>query len=114
MMLMSMSTHKGGFGMEDTIGQGPRDNSDQSSFRSKLQIAYNSKHPDEAFDGYRQAKSLLTLGDAVQSFLETPGPTTENMCLVNKREFSAKEPWSATRGSYEPMLLLASFLRVLE
>ena len=100
--------------MEDTIGQGPRDNSDQASFRSKLQIAYNSKHPEEAFDGYQQARPLVTLGDAVPSFLETPDPTTEKMCLVNKKGFSAKKPWLATRDSDEPMLLSASFLRVLE
>ena len=46
-MLTSMPTHKGGLGMGDTVGQEPRDNSAQSSFRSKLQIAYNSRPPDE-------------------------------------------------------------------
>ena len=49
-MLTSMPTHKGGLGMGDTVGQGPRDNSAQSSFRSKLQIVYNSRHPDEEIE----------------------------------------------------------------
>ena len=53
----------------------------------------------------QQAKPLVTLGDAVESFLETPDPTTENMCLADKSEFSAKKPWSATRDSYEPRQL---------
>lgn len=49
-MLTSMPIHKGGLGMGDTVGQGPRDNSAQSSFRSKLQIVYNSRHPDEEIE----------------------------------------------------------------
>ena len=46
-MLTSIPAHKGGIGMGDIVGQGPRDNTVQSSFRSKLQIAYNSRHPAE-------------------------------------------------------------------
>ena len=53
----------------------------------------------------QQAKPLATLGDAVESFLATPDPTTENMCLADKRVFSAKKPWLATRDSYEPKQL---------
>ena len=53
----------------------------------------------------QQAKPLVTLGDAVESFLETPDPTTENMCLADKSEFSAKKPWSAASDSYEPRQL---------
>ena len=53
----------------------------------------------------QQAKPLVTLGDAVESFLATPDPTTEDMCLADKREFSAKKPWSARRDSYEPKQL---------
>ena len=53
----------------------------------------------------QQAKPLVTLGDAVESFLETPDSTTENMCLADKSEFSTKKPWSATRDSYEPRQL---------
>lgn len=53
----------------------------------------------------QQAKPLVTLGDAVESFLETPDPTTENMCLADKSEFSAKKPWSAANDSYEPQRL---------
>ena len=49
-MLTSIPAHKGGMGMGDTVGQGPRDNTVQSSFRSKLQVVYNSRHPDEEFD----------------------------------------------------------------
>lgn len=49
----------------------------------------------------QQAKPLVTLGDAVESFLETPDPTTENMCLADKSEFSAKKPWSAASDTYE-------------
>ena len=54
----------------------------------------------------QQAKPLVTLGDAVESFLATPDPTTENMCLAEKRVFSAKKPWLARRDSYEPKQLL--------
>ena len=50
---------------------------------------------------HQQAKPLVTLGDAVESFLETPDPTTENMCLADKSEFSARKPWSAACDSYE-------------
>ena len=53
----------------------------------------------------QQAKPLVTLGDAVESFLETPDPTTENMCLADKRKFSAKKPWSMTRHPYKPKKL---------
>ena len=53
----------------------------------------------------QQAKPLVTLGDAVESFLETPDPTTENMCLADRSEFSAKKPWSAASDSYEPRQL---------
>ena len=53
----------------------------------------------------QQAKPLVTLGDAVESFLETPDPITENMCLADKRKFSAKKPWSATCDPYEPKKL---------
>ena len=53
----------------------------------------------------QQAKPLVTLGDAVESFLETPDPSTENMCLADKRKFSAKKPWSATCDPYEPKKL---------
>lgn len=49
-MLTSMPVHKGGLGMGDTVGQGPRDNSAQSLFRSKLQVVYNSRHPDEEIE----------------------------------------------------------------
>ncbi len=54
----------------------------------------------------QQAKPLVTLGDAVESFLATPDPTTENMCLAEKRVFSAKQPWLARRNSYEPKQVL--------
>ena len=53
----------------------------------------------------QQAKPLVTLGDTVESFLETPDPTTENMCLADKRKFSAsssQKPWSATLDPYKP------------
>ncbi|KAK0515276.1 hypothetical protein JMJ35_002655 [Cladonia borealis] len=53
----------------------------------------------------QQAKPLVTLGDAVDSFLETPDPTTENMCLADKRKFSAKRLWLATCDLYEPKQL---------
>ena len=53
----------------------------------------------------QQAKPLVTLGDAVESFLETPDPTTGNMCLADKSEFSAKKPWSAASDTYEPRQL---------
>jgi len=33
---------------------------------------------------------LVTLGDAIASFLEHPDPTTKDMCLVSKREVLAK------------------------
>ena len=46
-MLTSLPIHKGGIGMGDTVGQGPRDNSARSSFRSELQVVYKSRHPDE-------------------------------------------------------------------
>ncbi len=50
----------------------------------------------------QQAKPLVTLGDAVESFLATPDATTEHMCLADKSEFSSKKHWSATRNPYEP------------
>ena len=53
----------------------------------------------------QQAKPLVTLGDAVESFLETPDPITENMCLADKTKFSTKKPWSATCDPYEPKKL---------
>ena len=53
----------------------------------------------------QQAKPLVTLGDAVESFLETPDPIIENMCLADKKKFSAKKSWSATRDLYEPKKL---------
>ena len=49
----------------------------------------------------RQAKPLVTLGDAVESFLATPDVTTDHMCLTDKSGFSSKN-WSATRTPYEP------------
>ena len=52
-----------------------------------------------------QAKPLVTLGDAVESFLATPDPTTENLCLADKRIFSEKKPWLARHDSYEPKQL---------
>ena len=65
----------------------------------------------------QQAKPLVTLGDAVESFLETPDPTTENMCLADKSDFSEKKLWSAASDSYEPRQLCwfasASFKRWL-
>ena len=51
-MLTSMPTNQGGLGLAGTIGQGPRDSSDQSSFRSKLLVAYNSKNPNHIIDEY--------------------------------------------------------------
>lgn len=53
----------------------------------------------------QQAKPLVTLGDAVESFLETPDPTTENMCLADKSGFAAKTPLSTASDSYEPRQL---------
>ena len=53
----------------------------------------------------QEAKPLVTLGDAVESFLETLDPITENMCLADKWKFSSKERWSATREPYEPKRL---------
>lgn len=53
----------------------------------------------------QEAKPLVTLGDAVESFLETPDPSTENMCPADKWKFTTKKPWSATRESYEPKKL---------
>ena len=49
MMLMSMSTHKGGFGMEDTIGQGPREIIQTShhsgpNYRSPITASILMKH----------------------------------------------------------------------
>lgn len=46
-ILTLMPVHKGGLGLGDTIGQGPRDKSAQSLFRSKLQVVNNSRHPDK-------------------------------------------------------------------
>ena len=51
-MITSMPITQGGLGMAGTVGQGPRDSSDQSSFRSKILVVYNSKHPDDAYDEY--------------------------------------------------------------
>lgn len=53
----------------------------------------------------QEAKPLVTLGDAVESFLETPDTSTENMCLADKWKFTTKKPWSATREPYEPKKL---------
>ena len=53
----------------------------------------------------QEAKPLVTLGDTVESFLETPDPITENMCLADKWKFSAKKSWSAMRDPYEPKKL---------
>ena len=50
----------------------------------------------------QEAKPLVTLGDAVESFLATPDATTELMCLADKSKFYAKKHWSATRNPYEP------------
>ena len=50
----------------------------------------------------QEAKPLVTLGDAVESFLATPDATTEQMCLANKTKFYTKKHWSATRNPYEP------------
>ena len=36
---------------------------------------------------YHRSQPLVTLGDAVSSFLENRDPTTENMCLANKTSF---------------------------
>ena len=80
------------------------------NYRSPITASILMKH----LTNTSKRKPLVTLGDAVQSLLETPDPTTENMCLVDKREFSAKKPWSAKRDSYEHMLLSASFLIVRE
>lgn len=37
---------------------------------------------------YHRSQPLVTLGDALASFLDQPDPTTENMCLANKYSFA--------------------------
>jgi len=37
---------------------------------------------------YHRSQPLVTLGDALASFLDHPDPTTENMCLANKSSFA--------------------------
>ena len=49
-LLTSAPTHKGGLGMAGIAGQGPRDTSAQSNFRTKLENACKSKHPDDRHD----------------------------------------------------------------
>ena len=46
----STPTHKGVLGMGGISGQGPRDTSAQSNFRTKLENACKSKHPDDRHD----------------------------------------------------------------
>lgn len=43
-----------------------------------------------------KSEPLITLGDAISSFLNDPDPTTKNMCLANKNDFR-KTGWRATR-----------------
>jgi len=37
---------------------------------------------------YHRSQPLVTLGDALASFLDHPDPTTQNMCLANKYSFA--------------------------
>ena len=49
-MLTLMPVSKGGLGLGDEIGQGRRESAEQSSFRARLELQCNSKHPDEDYD----------------------------------------------------------------
>ena len=56
------------------------------------------------------ADSLVTLGDAVASFLENPDSTTKGMCLADKRSFPRKGPW----GTTEPIMFQSRKTRWIE
>lgn len=48
-----------------------------------------------------KSEPLITLGDAISSFLNDPDPTTKNMCLADKNEFR-KTGWQATKTTWKP------------
>lgn len=41
----------------------------------------------------RDAEPLVTLGDAIKSFLNQPDPTTEGNCVVGKSRFETSKVW---------------------
>lgn len=47
-----------------------------------------------------RSRPLMTVGDAIASFLNEPDPTTKNMCLADKYLF-AKEGWEATSSTWK-------------
>jgi hypothetical protein len=51
--------------------------------------------------GYGQMQPLMTVGDAIASFLNEPDPATKSMCLADK-SFFLKEGWQARRIRWWP------------
>ena len=55
---------------------------------------------------YHKSQPLVTLGDAIASFLQHRDPTTENMCLADKKTFIEDQwnyaggPWQAKRHKW--------------
>jgi hypothetical protein len=59
-----------------------------------------------AFGAFRLLQPLLTIGDAISSFIENPDSTTENMCLISKAEIVAQPGlWSASPRKFESRAL---------
>lgn len=48
---------------------------------------------------HQQSRPLVTLGDAIESFLQNKDLTTWNMCLADKYTFAAKN-WDISTGTY--------------
>lgn len=51
---------------------------------------------------YHRSQPLVTLGDAMASFLDHPDPTTENMCLANKYSFARNKNGGTLHARMNP------------
>lgn len=51
---------------------------------------------------WKQPMNLVTLGDAVTSFLDKPDPTTEGNCLSGKTRFQKSKDWDQVEMRWEP------------
>lgn len=52
--------------------------------------------------GLREAP-LITIGDAVASFLDSPDSTTQNLCLLSKKAVTTKKIWEPNRAFIQPL-----------
>jgi hypothetical protein len=46
-------------------------------------------------------RPMVTVGDAVQSFLRRPDDTTQGMCLASQRDFLRRDGWTARPRTWE-------------